>query len=161
MQVLMGATETGLDRIRSCAQDFYEKVHHFVTTPYNAADCQDTYNRLSRLRDRYLHEVEEKSLTPVQHTALRKVFEEDGFIQGMLEMRQAGEHVKKRDGPVIRLRTGKPIPLSVETSALAFFGQSVFMFKEPDGKVHFHSHADELREAEHRVKAAMRRALGE
>ena len=44
---------TGFDRVLHSAQEFFDGVDRAMRTPYNAGDCKDAYNRLSRLRDRY------------------------------------------------------------------------------------------------------------
>ena len=151
---------TGLDRIRRKAQAFYDIVARSATaTPYDIDLCVDAYNRLSRLRDRYEHEKVNHTLTPLQLTALKKVFEDDEFIKGMLNARQLGEHVHKRSGGerVVQLYTNQPIYMPVEVSAEAFFGGPIYVIKGPNGKVHYH-HLDQLQQAERRVRAAMQRA---
>ncbi len=91
-----------------------------AATTFKAADWEDAYNRLSRLRDRYLHEKDNRQLDPVEEQALRKVFEEDTLIKDMLKVRQIGEHVYQ-DNDTVRLLTNSTIPICVETSALGCF----------------------------------------
>ena len=57
------------------------------------ADIQDAYSRLYRLRERYRHEA--ASLDPNERAALRKVFENDRFIEGMGKVRAISDHVEK------------------------------------------------------------------
>ncbi len=93
---------------------------YLATQPYDTAVCKDAYNRLSRLRDRYVSEKER--LDPSERAALAKVFEDDPFIEGMMDARQIGEHVTKRQNDaVIRTISNAPIFLTAESSALAVF----------------------------------------
>jgi hypothetical protein len=131
---------TGFDRIRRKAQAFYDIVARCeASTAYDMDLYEDAYNRLSRLRDRYAHEKDNRTLTQLQFTALRKVFEEDSLIKGMLKARQIGEHVQKRSGSelMVQVYTDKPIYMPVEVSADSFFGHRVFTFKDRDGRVQF------------------------
>lgn len=150
-----------LDRILDYARAFSDGVARCRATIFNAADVQDAYNRLSRLRDRYRHEKRERRLDPVEEQALRKVFEEDPFIEGMLDGRQIGEHVQKRSGsePVVRLWTNSPIPLSVETSAGSFFAGPISVVHDVQGKPHSVNHLEQLGEAEKRVQRAISLAM--
>lgn len=153
-----------LDRILSYAHDFFELVERSrcrnTIGTVTAADWEDTYNRLSRLRDRYIHE--KPNLETSERRELSKVFEEDVFIEGLLQIRQIGEHVQKRgDEPiVIRLLTNAPITICVETSALRFFQAAIVrVTDETTGQLHFISHLQNLEEAEKRVRAALNRAM--
>ncbi len=46
--------------------------------------------------------AEKENLTAPQQAPLRKVFEDDPFIEGMMDFRQVAEHVIRRGGPLIR-----------------------------------------------------------
>src|SRR5437870_2119041 len=108
------------DRIEKHFVAFSEGIERCRTAKtFNAADWQDAYNRLSRLRDRYLNE--KPNLSASEQAALDKVFEHDSFIKGLLDIRQIGEHVQKRTLPVIPVYTKTPITLHAETSAGAVF----------------------------------------
>jgi hypothetical protein len=121
---------------------------------------QDAYNRRSRLRERYLHEIRNRTLDAIEVQALRKVFEEDRFIKGMLDGRQIGEHVQKTSGdhPVILLTTNSPIPLCVETSAGSFFAGSIVTVRDTQGMVYSINHLAQLSEAEKRIQRALEHA---
>jgi hypothetical protein len=123
---------------------------------FDAADWEDAYNRLSRLRDRYTHEA--SNFTSSERKALSKVFEEDTFIEGLLNIRQIGEHVQMREEPVIRLMTNAPITICVETSALGFFQAPIVRVPDTKGQVHSINHLQNLEEAEKRIHRAFTRA---
>jgi hypothetical protein len=146
----------GLSRILQEISSFSEAIDRYHSAiPYNGALCRDAYNALNRIRDRYLHERDEnRSLELAEDKALRKVFEEDRFIKGMLLGRQIGEHVQI-DEPVIRLYTNSPIPLCAETSAGSFFGGSIASVRDVKGKTHYIDHMKQLKEAQKRIQQAL------
>jgi hypothetical protein len=163
MSTLPTTSNTGLDRIRRRAQAFYDIVARTaIARPYDIDLCLDAYNRLSRLRDRYEHEKHNHTLAPLQLAALKKVFEQDEFIKGMLNARQIGEHVQRRSRGEreVQLYTTEPIHVPVEVSVEAFFCRAVYVIKGLDGKVRYH-HLDQLQKAEQRVRAAMQRAMAD
>jgi hypothetical protein len=55
-----------------------------VALPYLKPLTGKTPNRLSRMRDRYMHE--KSNLDSTERRALAKVFEEDVFIEGLLNI---------------------------------------------------------------------------
>jgi hypothetical protein len=137
--------------------DFSEGVERCRTaTAFNAADWQDTYNRLNRLRERY--KKERANLSPSEQTALAKVFEQDNFIEGLLNIRQIGEHVQKRTPPIIPVYTKTPITLHAETSAGAVFGAPIVRLTDTKGELHQTDHLHNLEEAENRIRRALARA---
>ena len=145
------------DRILPYVQAFSEGIDRCRSaTKFSAADWEDAYNRLNRLRDRYTHE--EPNLDPSERQALQKVFEQDLFIKGLLDIRQIGEHVQKRTNPEIRLFTNAPIYMPVETSAGAFFASPTVRLPDTSGDLHLTDHLRNLEEAEQRVKRAVSRA---
>jgi len=147
-----------LDRILPYAHSFSELIERCRHDPtFNAADWQDAYNRLNRLRDRYNHE--KSNLDHSERQALIKVFEEDAFIEGLLHIRQIGEHVQMRSEPVIRSMTNAPIPICVETSALGFFQAPVVRVPDTTGQLHSINHLQNLKEAEKRIQRALDSAI--
>ena len=130
---------------------------YLVTQPYDPAVCKDAYNRLSRLRDRYVSE--KARLGPSERAALAKVFEDDPFIEGMMDARQIGEHVTKRQNDaVIRTISNAPIFLTAESSALAVFDGPIIKLPDTNQTTHTVNHTEQLIEARKRVKAAIDRA---
>jgi len=120
------------------------------------------YGRLGRLRERYVNERDSHTLDSVEHEELRKVFEEDVFIKGMLDGRQISEHIHKRSGgqPVIRRKDNSPIPLSVQVSAESFFGGPVLPMPDDLRRTTQPvTHLDQLEEAERRIKRALDRTM--
>lgn len=141
-------------RIEKYFVDFSEGIDRCRTAAtFNAADWQDAYNRLNRLRDRYLNE--KLSLIPSELTALAKVFEQDAFIEGLLNIRVIGEHVQKRTPPVIPLYTNTPITLHAETSAGAVFKGPIVTLHDTKGQPHQTDHLRNLEEAESRIRRAL------
>jgi hypothetical protein len=120
---------------------------------------QDAYNRLSRLRDFYLHEKRNRTLDSIEEQALRKVFEEDRFIEGVLDVRQISEHFQKTSGddPIILLTKNSPIPRCVETSAGSFFAGPTATVSHTTGQGYFVNHLEQLGEAENRIQRALER----
>jgi hypothetical protein len=151
-----------LEKIRDYAQDFSELVERFrcrsTIGTFKAADWEDAYNRLSRLRERYIRE--KSYLDPSERQALTKVFEEDTFIEGLLHIRQIGEHVQisGREPVVIRSLTNAPITICVETSALGFFHAPIVrVHDETTGQLHSISHLQNIEEAEENIQRALDR----
>jgi hypothetical protein len=146
----------GLNRILLEVSAFSEGIKRYrSSTSYNATLCRDAYNGLSRIRERYEHERDKnRSLEPDEEKALRKVFEEDEFIKGMLHARQIGEHVQINE-PVIRLMTGGPIKPCVETSAGSLFAGRVGIVRDVEGTTHYIDHVEYLERAEKRVQRAL------
>lgn len=146
-----------LDRILPYAHAFSEGIDRCRSaTIFKAADWQDAYNRLSRMRDRYIHE--KSNLDPSERQALTKVFEEDNFIEGLLNIRQIGEHVQMRREPVIRLMTNAPFPLVAKTSAGSVFDGPIVTLHGPKGQRQPTDHLQNLTEAENRIQCALSRA---
>jgi hypothetical protein len=123
---------------------------------YVAADWQDNYARLARLRDRYREE--KRHLNRAAQKALSKVFEEDTFIEGMMHIRAVLEHVTKRCDLAIRTTENASISLNPETSARAMFSATVVNLTDVNGRPFRLDHLEMLEEAERRIGAAMTRA---
>ena len=144
-------------RIESYFEDFRTAVEKCRTAgDFIAADWQDTYARFARLRNRYLKEKD--NLKPSELQALSKVFEYDTFTEGMMEIRNVGEHVAKRVDFTIRTTSNAPITLSIESSARAFFTASTVFLDDTDGKKHRVDHLEMLSEMEKRIDSAITRA---
>jgi hypothetical protein len=156
------AMSQALIRIIKYADEFYEGVKRCrdIST-YSAGDMKDAYNRLQRLLNRYRSEI--PNLDPFERKPLEKVFEHDNLIKGLLDLRQIGEHVQKRTEAEVPLlvpfETNQRIPLTVETSAMAVFGQPIFTVFDRDGKRITSDHHKNLVLAEERIKKAINRAL--
>jgi len=123
------------------------------------ADWCDVYGRLGQLRDRYEIESKQKTLTPSQDRALRKVFEDDKFIEGLLTIRTIGEHVVKRDGaPVFYTSANAPIYITASASAMDVLSNKVVSLKDREGQSHNVNHLENFLEADRRIKKAIDRA---
>ena len=143
-----------LARIEEYFEAFCEKTEQCrVTENIVSADLQDAYSRLSRLRDRYLKE--KSSLLQSERDALSKVFENDTFIKGMMDVRQVSEHVKKRELAVFRSLTNVPIELSSKVSAISMFAGKTVTLEDKDGKEHIIHHIKSLKEAVKRISGAL------
>ena len=145
-----------LTRILDYARVFSEKIDRCRTTPVNATDWEDAYNRLNRFRERYLRK--KSYLDPAEAQALRKVFEEDTSIKEMLDIRQIGEHAHKRGESAICLMTNAPIPICFKTSALGFFNAPIVKLPDITGQLHSINHLRNLTKAENRIQPALTRA---
>jgi hypothetical protein len=108
---------------------------------------------LGRLRDRYEHE--KANLTIDERRALEKVFDNDTFIEGMMQFRQVSEHVIRRGGARITTTRNVPIQLTVESSAMAVFAAPVVVLPDNMRKPHTIDHLKMLEEGERRIHAAL------
>lgn len=150
-----------LTRILNDARDFSDKIKECRSaTSFIAADYRDAYGRLGRLRERYRKERDARTLDPVEAQALHRVFEDDVFIKGVLDGRQISEHIQKRSGggPVVPLMTNRSVPLSAETTVGSFFAAAVVLVPDPQGKIYYVNHLEQLEEAERRIQRALDRA---
>ena len=123
---------------------------------FQRADLQDAYARLARVRDRYLKE--RPVLARSEQRALARVFDDDTFFQGMMDLRQVGEHVVKRTGPTVRTIGNAPIDLDCETSARSAFAAPEVTLADTRGESHRIDHLELLQEADRRIQTALRNA---
>lgn len=123
---------------------------------FKRADLQDAYARLARVRERYLKE--KTVLAASEQRALAKVFDDDTFFQGMMDLRQVGEHVVKRTGPTVRTLGNAPIELDCQTSARSAFGAPEVTLTDTRGDSHRIEHLQLLQEADRRIQIALRNA---
>ncbi len=145
------------ERVEGYYMAFRDGIARCQNAPcFIAADWQDAYARLARLRERYCFEA--PSLSKSERNALSKVFEHDTFIEGMMNLRQIAEHVQKRTDLVIRTTNNVPIALASGSSALAVFGAAIAKLSDTSGKLHDFDHLRSLREAERRIASAMVKA---
>lgn len=155
---LTGTSET-LRRIEMYFEDFRSAIEKCRSAKaFIAADWQDAYTRLARLRERFM--IERTELDRLQYQALAKVFEDDSFTKGMLEIRQVGEHIKRRHQFTIRTVRNEPIALDPESSAMAVFSASIVTLSDIDGNPWHIDHIEMLQEMEKRVASALKRARG-
>jgi hypothetical protein len=145
-----------LTRILDDARAFSAGIARCRTSPFNAADLQDAYNRLSGLRDRYHNERPDLDLS--ERDALDKVFDHDPYIKGLLQLRQVGEHVVRHKGAVLRTPANQPLYLAVATSAGAAFAAPIVKLPDTSGNLHSTDHLANLEEAEKRIQRAFDRA---
>jgi hypothetical protein len=124
-----------LERVTAYFEEFRESVNGCRSADsFKLGNWKGAYGALGRLRDRYLHEKGE--LTSAQRAARQKVFENDTFIEGMMELRQVGEHVIRRGEPLIRTTGNAPIRLTVETSAMAVFAAPIVVLRDVKNTPH-------------------------
>jgi hypothetical protein len=149
----------GLKRIAAYYDEFCQSVEvcrAAAAASYRSLDWKAAYSALGRMRDRYRHE--RGGLALGEQTALKKVFENDAFIEGLMDFRQVGEHVIRRGGPVIRTISNAPVRLTVESSAMAVFAGPVVVLPDITGAEHTIDHLKLLQEALRRIGAALERA---
>ena len=110
----------GLKRIENEFSDFNEKVEQCRDADSSTiADIRDAYSRLNRLRNRY--EKEKKTLAATEQAALKNVFEDDKFMEGMGKVRVISEHVLERHGAVLSFPDNSTFSITSESSAAAIF----------------------------------------
>jgi len=155
----MTDTSEALKRIETYFDEFCRGVERCRrANSFDPADWKDAYGRLARLKDRY--EFEKRNLSPPERRALSKVFDNDVFTVGMLNIRQAGEHVIKRGDFTIRTASNEPIILEVGSSALAVFSGPKVVLDVVDGATHSLDHLEMLDEQVKRIRAVIRKAQG-
>ena len=142
-------------------QDYFENFRMAVeqcrmAADFIAADWQDAYNRLARLRDRYINE--KSHLHRAELDALSKVFEHDSFTDGMINIRHVAEHIKRPGTFTIRTTNNAPVHLSSEASAMGIFSASMVVVHDTAGNTHRLDHLKMLTEMENRISAAMSKA---
>jgi hypothetical protein len=143
-----------LERIAQYFDEFRESVNRCRSADtFRPADWKSAYGALGRLRDRYEHE--KANLTIDERRALEKVFDNDTFIEGMMQFRQVSEHVIRRGGARITTTRNVPIQLTVESSAMAVFAAPVVVLPDNMRKPHTIDHLKMLEEGERRIHAAL------
>lgn len=146
-------------RIETYFESFRTKIENCRKAPtFNAADWQDAYGRFARLRGRYMKE--KPNLDKPERKALSKVFEEDTFTKGMMDIRQVSEHVTKRPPLMIRTKSNTPITLKAESSAMAIFSASAVFVNDTEENPYRLDHLQMLEELERRIATAMTKARG-
>lgn len=129
-------------------------------TTFDPADLQDAYNRLNRLLGRY--EQEKHYIAESQRNHLRKVFEDDAYIEGLGKIRTISEHVtrRSRDTLMIAATDRNLIEVDPEVSAMAIFTGPVASVPDIHGTQWSLDHLSILEEAERRIGAAISKARG-
>ena len=155
--LIMINNSEALQRIEGYFKAFRAAIERCRTTAgFDPADWQDAYGRLARLRDRCLEE--RPNLNTSEREALSKVFEHDTFTEGMMNIRQVAEHVKKRGDFMIRTTGNVPITLDSESSAMAVFSGPTVFLTDTAGNTHRLDHLEMLEEMEERIAAAISKA---
>ena len=142
-----------LKRINNDYQEFIRGVERCETEEFDPANVKDAIMRFSRLRERYLSE--KTNLNTAACKALSKVFEEDKFVAGMMDLRQVTEHVKKRDGVELVTEGNVPILLDADTSVGAVFYGPIVYLTRADGEQEKIDHLKRLLELKKRVSKAI------
>jgi hypothetical protein len=150
--------ESALDRIAAYFVEFKQSIENCRNgSTFRSADWKEAYGALGRLRGRYGFEKE--NLTAKQQAPLRKVFEDDPFIEGMMDFRQVAEHVVvRRGGPLIRTTSNAPIQLNEGSSAMAVFAAPVVTLDDVEKVPRRIDHLVMLEEAERRTATALAKA---
>ena len=152
-------TSDALERIETYFREFCEGVENCLKAEFfDRGDLLDAYSRLARLRDRFSAEAEKGNLDPAALRALAKVFENDVFIRGMMNLRQVAEHVTKK-GSVLEIWTtsNAPVSLDSQSSAASVFSSLGVTLTDVTGSPFRLEHPKMLREAEKRITNAMGR----
>jgi len=156
-QKLMDESSNSLRGIESYFEDFCLSIERCRTASvFHAADWQDAYTRLARLRERY--KADEGGLLPFERKALSKVFEHDPFTQGMMQIRQVAEHIHRNDTFTVRTPGNAPVVLDTDSSAKAVFSSSTPTLIDTAGQPHRLDHLQMLQEMERRMAKAIAKA---
>jgi hypothetical protein len=83
-------------------------------------DIRDAYERFYRLRERYEHESNARTLSQTEEEALSKVFREDKFIESVGRVRGISAHVETGDVELLGLDK-VAFRLTAESSAAAVY----------------------------------------
>ena len=155
----MNSNSEAFKTIKIYHERFRESIENCKkAVTFNPADCEDAYARAARVRERYMEEKENSTLCPSELNALSRVFENDVFTQGMMNIRHVGEHVTKRVDFLIRTTKNEAIKLPAATSAMAMFAHSTVILNDTAGKPHQISHFELLEELKQRYDAAIKKA---
>ncbi len=154
----MTSSSEALNNIKNSFSAYREAIDRCRSaSDYKADDWKDAYARLYRIRERY--KQEKPNLTAVARQELGKTLYRDRFITGLYEIRNVGEHVKRRQDFTFRMVGGGPITLSVDSSAKAMFSAESVLLTDTRGQSHRANHRQMLEEAEKRIAAAISRAV--
>jgi hypothetical protein len=109
----------GLERIDEAFEEFRSLVEHCRNeAKSDMADIRDAYERFYRLRERYEHEDEARTLSQTEEAALRKVFREDKFIESVGRVRGVSAHVETGDERwALRSRLNHRLPPCLRNAA--------------------------------------------
>ena len=120
-------------------------------------DIRDAYGRFYRVRDRY--NSTKANLDAWERDFLRKVLEEDEFIEGMGRLRGISEHVETGNTE-LRHPHGEPFELTPASSAAILFESHRVYVTDVDGKPQLIDHLDRLAKAQERLAKAISKASG-
>jgi hypothetical protein len=147
----------GLRRVLKDFEEFCQSVENCrAVSSSKPVELKAAYGALSRLRERY--KLEKDNLDDGERTALKKVFEDDVFMEGLMDIRQIAEHVIKRKDPVIYTTGNAPITLLAKTSAGVMFAGSSVTVYDTSGSPHRVDHLNNLETAERRIRGSIARA---
>jgi hypothetical protein len=144
-----------LERIEKAFEEFRSKIadcRHEATS--DMADIRDAYERFYRLRERYEHEANERSLSPTEHAALRKVFEGDKFIESVGKVRGISEHVETGDVELFDTDYVSAT-ITAKSSAAVVFAARTALLIDNSGQIYRLNHLKWLTEAENRIARAI------
>lgn len=155
----MTNSSEAIQRIEISFDEFRKGVGGCLTAGiFNRGELLDAYGRLHRLRERFMVEKEKKNLNASARAALSKVFEDDTFIEGMMNIRLVGEHVEKRGELVIWTTSNAPIRMQAGSSAMSVFSAYDVTLTQATGNPYRLEHLQMLQEAEKRIANAMNKA---
>lgn len=154
---------SGVDRIVQYFEEFCAGLKRCQEAEtFVRADLLDVYERLARLRERFIFEKEHKTLTNSEEHALSKVFQKDTFMKGLMNTRTIGAHVTQRSGePVLYTRSNTPMTITASSSAMAVFSEPVVTLIDKEGRPGRVDHLERLLEAQRRIKKVLDRAQQE
>jgi hypothetical protein len=152
------AMTDGFKRIEQEILAFSDKVAQCQDKDASTADFRDAYSRLNIAYNRYGHE--KATLDATEQAALRKVFEDDRFMEGMGRVRVISEHVLQRGCAVLSYPDNSTFTITSASSAAAVFADRCVTLIDADGNPHRWDHPEQLGEVDRRLCSAMEKAKG-
>jgi hypothetical protein len=144
----------GLKRIEKEFEAFRSEVAECRDDAWDMADIREAYDRFSRLRNRYDHEMRTAhSLSPTEAKALSKVFDKDVFIESVGRIRGISEHVETGE-VVLHHINGSPFRVRAESSAAAVFASDSIDLIDTNGTSQHIGHPQWLNEMERLISHA-------
>ena len=147
-----------LKRIEGDFQDFCSEIENCRQS--NApADYRDGYGRFGRMFDLHEREETKRNLSQSEYKILDNAFKNDGFIKGVMILRNVSEHVEVAD---LTIHTNKNVPVTLinGSSAAAVFSAPIVPLCTTAGDVYRLNHLEMLTEAKTRIQRAITKAKG-
>ncbi len=160
----MSHSSDALQIIEEKFREFCAQIERCRTAqPVDLADLQDAYSRLARLRVRYEREKDQRNLNRSELEPLSNVFEHNIFIEGLMNIRNVGDHVEKHESFRVSTPDKQTWTFEPGSSARSFFDSAAPNVAAPNvvdsaGISRRIEHVNWLGEAEKLIASAIARA---